>query len=135
MGRDQRPPSSRQALRPSPGEVQARLLRRVGHLPEADLEALQERVPAVRRAGAGLVRDGLQGARWVVLGAAELADGAARSRLRAVDEVAADVVAPPLALVGAAAAARGLPRLGLPRAVPARLRPLHVPGARRPRVR
>src|SRR5205823_13601504 len=115
--------------------VPARLFRRLGKVPSARLEALSESVRALRRPGAALARHGLQGPGRLVLGAADLADGAAGPRLRALAQEAAGLVAPPRAPVGAAGAARRLPGLGLQRPVPAPVRAVHVPRGRGARLR
>ena len=62
LRRDQRAPAEPGA---DAGEVQGRLLRR-----PRPVEALQEHVPALRRPDARVVRDGVQGERRLVLGAA-----------------------------------------------------------------
>src|SRR6266516_2860950 len=82
-----------------------------------------------------MFRHGLQGAERLVLGAPELADGASGSRSGPVARKAEDVVAAPLALDRTARPAQGLQRLGLRRPLPGALRPVHVPGARRARIR
>ena len=54
------PPGGRHADPPA-GEAPARLLRRVGQVPQDHLAGLQERLPAVQRPQARLVRDRVQG--------------------------------------------------------------------------
>src|SRR5438876_9088822 len=119
----------------SAGQVQARLLGRLGPLAEARLEALPERLPRLRRARAAVARDRLHGSGRLLLGAAELADGPPRPRLHAVAPDAEHVVAASLALVRAAGEARRLQRLGLQRTLAGALRPAHLQGRRRARLR
>src|SRR5207253_1349271 len=103
------------------------LRRRLGQVPAAVLARLQEPLPPLRRAEARLLRDRLQGARRLVLGAPELADAAPRPGLCALAARAAGLGAARLALDGTAGAARGAHRLDLRRPVPQPLRPPDLP--------
>ena len=97
------------------GSLQARLLGRSEDAAPRGVGQLRQRLPAVRRAEARLLRCRLQGARRLVLGAPALAAQPAAPRLEAVDVVAARVGAPPLALGRAARAGRPLHGLGVQR--------------------
>ena len=66
-------------------ELQDRLLRRLGHVPQADLEDDEEPLPAVRRPEAPVAGEGVQGAGRLLLGASELAADAPEPRHDAVE--------------------------------------------------
>ena len=104
--------------RRAPGEVQARLFRRLGLAPHALLEEVRLHVRPLRRPGACESRRSLQGARRLVLGGAELAAAASGSRLHAVGRGSPRAVARGLALVGRHRAARDRLGLGLRRPLP-----------------
>src|SRR4029453_14897267 len=76
----------------------------------------------------------VQGAEWLLLGAAELADGTAEPGPGAVALFAEDVVAASLALDRAARATRGALGLDLRQPFPGALRALHLPRRRHPRL-
>ena len=127
------PPAGDTPTRPA-GEAPARLLRRVGQVPQDHLAGLQERLPAVQRPQARLVRDRVPGPGRLLLGGSGLADRPARPRVPPVDDEAVGVAPRPLALDRPARARRGVHGLDLRRPLPRRLRASGLQGAARPRV-
>mgnify|MGYP003693624857 CR=1 FL=1 len=92
LGRDQRAaaqPDARAAA------LQARLRGRLAQVPQALLEDLPEQLQRLRRPGASVDGEGLQGARRQLLGAQKWQVSAARPRLHALDRRPAPVGAPP----------------------------------------
>ena len=113
VGRDQRArPSGGRHADPPAGEAPARLLGRLGQVPQDRLAGLQERLPAVQRPQARLVRDRVQGARRLVLGRPGLADRPARPRVPPLDDEAVGLAPRPLALDRPARARAGVHRTG-----------------------